>query len=131
MNSIFSKIEKNTKNVNTNLVKETNSSFTNNIIIRENLNNNNIYYNAYNLFALNITSFILSSSLSSNNRFALSKFIIFKRNKITKQFRKFIVFAKFANDKKTSKRFKQIRLSVANNIELDVLQQIFIDYFKD
>ncbi len=131
MNNIFSKATKNAKNVNTNLVKETSFSLNNNIIIRENLNNNNIYYNAYNLFALNITSFILSSSLSSNNRFALSKFIIFKKNKITKQFRKSVVFAKFANNKKISKRSKQVRLSVANNIELDVLQQTFIDYFKN
>ncbi len=131
MNNIFFEATKNTKNVNANLVKETSSFFDNNIIIKKDLNNNNIYYNIYNLFALNKTSYILLSNLFDNNRFVLSKSIIFKRNKIAKQFRKSIIFAKFIDNKKTSKRSKQACLSVANNIELDVLQQALIDYFKD
>jgi len=131
LNNIFFEATKNTKNVNANLVKETSSFFDNNIIIKKDLNNNNIYYNIYNLFALNKTSYILLSNLFDNNRFVLSKSIIFKRNKIAKQFRKSIIFAKFIDNKKTSKRSKQACLSVANNIELDVLQQALIDYFKD
>jgi len=75
------------------------------------------------------TSSILSSN-SSRNKFTSSKFIRFKERKIAKQSRKSIVFAKFASDKKTSKRFKQTRVSVTNNFNLDVLQQTLNDYFK-
>jgi len=66
------------------------------------------------------TSFILLFN-SSRNRFTSSKFIKFKERKIAKQSRKSIIFAKFANNKKTSKRFKQTRVSVINNFDLDVL----------
>jgi len=66
------------------------------------------------------TSSILSSN-SSRNRFTSSKSIRFKERKIAKQSWKSIVFAKFANDKKTSKRFKQTRVSVINNFDLNVL----------
>jgi len=67
------------------------------------------------------TSSILSFN-SFRNKFTLLKFIKFKERKIAKQSRKSIIFAKFASDKKTSKRFKQTRINVTNSFNLNVLQ---------
>jgi len=75
-------------------------------MIRKNLNDNNQYF-MLRVFALKDEK--ISSILSFNsfrNRFTSLKFIKFKERKIAKQSQKFIIFTKFANDKKTSKRFK-------------------------
>jgi len=63
----------------------------------------------------------------SSNKFILLKSTKSKRSKIAKQSRKSIAFAKFVNNKKILKRSKQTRISVANNINLDVLQQTLSD----
>ncbi len=50
------------------------------------------------------------------------EFIKRQESKIAKQSR---------NNKKILKRFKQIRINVIDNKDLDVLQNILIDYFKN
>ncbi len=134
MNSIFSNVEKNAKKsrIIANFVTRANSSSNNNTIITRDLNNNNQYY-VIKIFALEDDNNFLSilSSRLSLNRFILLKFIKLKRNKIAKQFRKSISFTKFARNKKISKRSKQIRVSVIDNFNLDILQQILSKYFKE
>ena len=56
------------------------------------------------------------------NKFILLEFIKRQESKIAKQSR---------NNKKILKRFKQIRINVIDNKDLDVLQNILIDYFKN
>jgi len=62
------------------------------------------------------------SSKSLLNKFILLKFIERQESKIAKQSR---------NNRKISKRSKQIRVNVIDNKDLDVLQDILIDYFKN
>jgi len=90
-------------------------------MMREDLNDNDQYFMS-RVFALKDekTSSILSFN-SSRNKFTSLESIRSKERKIAKQSRKLIVFAKFVDDKKTSKRFKQTRVSVTNNFDLDVL----------
>jgi len=53
-----------------------------------------------------------------------------QRGKAAKQYRRPTASAKSADDKKTPKRSKQARVSVADNTGLGVLQQALTDYFK-
>ena len=134
LNSIFFNIEKNAKKSKTiaNLVTKASSSSNNNAIIIEDLNNNNQYH-AIRIFASkdnNDFSFILFSRSSLNKSTSLES-IKLEKSKITKQSWKSISFTKFAKNKKISKRFKQTRVSVINNFDLDILQQILSEYFKE
>ena len=137
MNSIFSNVEKNANNnekkleTTTNIVIEASSSPNNDAIMIEDLNDNDQYY-AIRIFALedddNFWSIL--SSRSSLNRFTSLEFIELEKSKIAKQFRKSIAFAKFARDKKISKKSKQTRVNVIDNFDLDILQQTLSEYFK-
>jgi len=133
LNNIFSNIEKNAKKskIIANLVIETSFSSNNNAIIIEDLNNNNQYY-AIKVFALEDNDNFLSILFFKSflNKSILLEFIKLERSKITKQFRKSTSFIKFARNKKISKRFKQTRVSVIDNFDLDILQQTLSEYFK-
>jgi len=93
--------------------------------------NDNDQYSMSRVFALEDeeTSPILSSN-SPRNRFTSPEPIRSKERKTAKQSRKPTASAKFAGDKKTSKRSKQARVSVTDSSDLDVLQQTLSDYFR-
>jgi len=133
LNSILFNAKNNAKKSKiANLVIETSSFSNNNAIIIKDLNNEDKIAYILRVFVLEDNNDLSIVSLESFlNRFTSLESTKFKRSKIAKQFRKSIAFAKFVDNKKISKRSKQVRISVANNISLDVLQQTFSNYFKD
>jgi len=130
LNSIFFDAKNNTKKSKiANLVTKTSSLSNNNAIIIEDLNNKDKIAYILKVFVLEDNNNLsIISSKSSLNRFILLEFIKFERSKTTKQSRKSIALVKFANNKKILKRSKQAYISVANNIDLDILQQTFSNY---
>jgi len=106
------------------------SPLNDNAIITGDLNDNE--YHTMRVFALEDEDDYLpiASSRPPANKLTLSEPIELQRSKTAKQSRKPTACAKFAGDKKTSKRSKQTRISVADNISLGILQQTLSDYFK-
>jgi len=137
LNSILFDVEKNANNNGkkletiANIVIEASSSSNNDAIMTKDLNDNDQYY-AMRAFALedndNFSSIL--SFRSPSNRSTSLEFIKLEKSKIAKQFRKSIASTKFAKSKKFSKRFKQIRVNVIDNFDLDILQQTLSEYFK-